>query len=195
VCLAQQPDVKPHRIFRTRRSRASPKRGPEGQNYSRFILRIFGGPSGPKSCSETLRETTSAANYRICTMILSSVMKSVHCRMQSILPPSAELCCHPVQRHAATSGDHQRVCKSHPRRRRAAPQLRFGQDDVRLVFRVEETQSGLLMETSWCLPIAARRMPPGASCSCLSRPVRSDACTRRLSAMREIWRRFYLPIK
>jgi hypothetical protein len=135
VCLAQQPDVKPHRIFRTRRSRASPKRGPEGQNYSRFILRIFGGPSGPKSCSETLRETTSAANYRICTMILSSVMKSVHCRMQSILPPSAELCCHPVQRHAATSGDHQRVCKSHPRRRRAAPQLRFGQDDVRLVFR------------------------------------------------------------
>jgi hypothetical protein len=26
-------------------------------------------------------------------------------------PPSAELCCHPVQRNAATFGDHQRVCK------------------------------------------------------------------------------------
>src|SRR5271155_2923363 len=34
-------------------------------------------------------------------------------------PPSAGLCCHPVQRNAATFGDHQRVCKSHPRRRRA----------------------------------------------------------------------------
>src|SRR5439155_22265333 len=33
--------------------------------------------------------------------------------------PSAKLCCHPVQRDAATFGDHQRVCKSHPRRRRA----------------------------------------------------------------------------
>jgi len=34
-------------------------------------------------------------------------------------PPSAKLCCHPVQRNVATFGDHQRVCKSHPRRRRA----------------------------------------------------------------------------
>jgi hypothetical protein len=31
--------------------------------------------------------------------------------MQSILPPSAALRCHPVQRSAATFGDHQRVCK------------------------------------------------------------------------------------
>src|ERR1700693_5081575 len=31
--------------------------------------------------------------------------------MQSILPPSAKLCCHPVQRNAATLGDHQRVRK------------------------------------------------------------------------------------
>src|SRR5216683_6237925 len=28
-----------------------------------------------------------------------------------MLPPSAKLCCHPVQRNAATFGDHQRVCK------------------------------------------------------------------------------------
>src|SRR5271168_4054291 len=33
-------------------------------------------------------------------------------------PPSAGLCCHPVQRNAATFGNHQRVRKSHPRRRR-----------------------------------------------------------------------------
>ena len=31
--------------------------------------------------------------------------------MQSILPPSAKLCCDPVQGNAATFGDHQRVCK------------------------------------------------------------------------------------
>src|SRR6266851_151145 len=50
--------------------------------------------------------------------------------MQSILPPSAALCCHPVQRNAATLDDHQRACKisSTPKAGGGETAVRSGRD-------------------------------------------------------------------
>src|SRR5258708_14394668 len=69
--------------------------------------------------------------------------------MQSNLPPSAAKYCHQVQSYAAIqcsgvlppSAITKGCAKSHPRRRRAVPRLRFDQDDVR--FELRRVRCGL----------------------------------------------------
>jgi hypothetical protein len=74
VGLAQQPD-EPHRFSRTRRRRASP-RGGLGGTLARFILRIFNEFGRAEILQRELHGLTSAANYCICTVTLSSAVVS-----------------------------------------------------------------------------------------------------------------------